>query len=132
MFLGRKVPACGFSLGLERIILIMEQRGLFPVRITGQPEVMVTQFSDETVAATLKLTRKLRDAGIRADLYPSSGKYGKQFKYADQRQIRYAVLLSPHEIEAEVVSVKDLSTGVQEEISPDELVTWLKSRLRSS
>jgi histidyl-tRNA synthetase len=129
MFLGRRVPACGFSLGLERIILIMEKRGLFPERITGQPEVMVTQFSGETVDASLKLARTLRDAGLRVDLYPAPGKYGKQFKYADQRQIRYVVLLGPGEIESGVVGVKDLQTGAQEQVSPEEIVAFLQGKL---
>lgn len=129
MFLGRRVPACGFSLGLERIILIMEQRGLFPERIAGQPEVMVSQFSDETVHASLQLAQRLREGGLRVDLYPSPGKYGKQFKYADQRQIRWVVLISPHELESGVVSVKDLTTGTQEEVEPNRLVPWFQEKL---
>ena len=129
IFSGRKVPACGFSLGLERIILIMEQRGLFPERISGQPEVLVTQFSEETIGATLKLAQTLRNGGLRVDLYPSPGKYGKQFKYADQRKIRFAVLLSTHEIESGVVLVKDLVTGQQEEMVSEKLVIYLRERL---
>jgi histidyl-tRNA synthetase len=131
LFLGRQVPACGFSLGLERIILTMEERGLFPEQIAGQAQVIVTQFSDETVSESRRLARTLRDGGLRVDLYPETGKYGKQFKYADQRGIRYAALLSPHEIAAGVVSMKDLQTGVQEELTPDQLVSWLRARLTS-
>ena len=129
MFLGRRVPACGISLGLERIILTMEERRLFPSRIAGQPQVLVSQFSEETTQASLELAVQLRQGGLRVDVYPEAGKYGRQFKYADQRQIRYVVLLSPHEIESGIVSVKDLHTGVQEETVPDHLVSWLRSKL---
>jgi len=129
MFLGRRVPACGFSLGLERIILIMEQRGLFPERMSGQPQVLVTLFSEDTVSASLDIARELREAGLRVDLYPEPGKYGKQFKYADQRLIRYAVLLSQHEIDAGVVAVKDLQTGSQAEVDHTQIVSYLKEKL---
>ena len=70
MFSGQTIPACGFSLGLERIILIMEERGMFPERLTTQPQVLVTMFDDSTVAASLALARRLRVAGLRVDLYP--------------------------------------------------------------
>jgi len=129
MFLGRRVPACGFSLGLERIILTMEERGLFPERIAGQPQVMVTQFSEDTISASLDLARTLRAGGLRVDLYPEPGKYGRQFKYADQRKIRYVTLLSSHEMEAGVVSVKDLQSGTQEVLQPDQVTAWLREKL---
>src|SRR5690606_3796001 len=88
MFSGQTIPACGFSLGLERIILIMEERGMFPERLSTQPQVLVTLFDDSTVAASLALARRLRAAGLRVDVYPDNDRYGKQFKYAEERGIR--------------------------------------------
>ncbi len=130
MFSGKQVPACGFSLGLERILLIMEERGLFPDRLQGQAEVLVTQFSEETVSQSLATARLMRGQGLRADVYPETGKYGKQFKYADQRGIRFVLLVSPNEIERGVVVVKDLQTGTQREFSPADAANWLKANLR--
>jgi histidyl-tRNA synthetase len=124
------VPACGFSLGLERILLIMEDRGLFPERIHGQPEVLVTQFSEETLQQSLVTARSLRDRGLRVDVYPEAGKYGKQFKYAEQRGIRFVILVSPNEIERGVVAVKDLQTGEQHEFSLSDASGWLETMLR--
>ncbi len=69
MFLGQTLPACGFSLGLERILLVMEERGLFPARLAGQPQVLVTQFDANTVGASLQLASRLRQGGLRVDLY---------------------------------------------------------------
>ncbi|MCB0041727.1 MAG: histidine--tRNA ligase [Caldilinea sp.] len=129
MFSGQTIPACGFSLGLERIILIMEERGMFPERLSTQPQVLVTMFDDSTVAASLALARRLRAAGLRVDVYPDNDRYGKQFKYAEERSIRYAALLSPREQEAGVVAVKDLVTGEQVEIADDAVVEWLLAAL---
>ncbi|HHY53935.1 MAG TPA: histidine--tRNA ligase [Chloroflexi bacterium] len=125
MFSGQTIPACGFSLGLERILLIMEERGMFPARLSTQPQVLVTMFDDSTVAASLALAHRLRSAGLRVDLYPDYDRYGKQFKYAEERGIRYALLLSPRELEAGVVAIKDLASGEQVEVPHAAVVEWL-------
>jgi histidyl-tRNA synthetase len=132
MFCGQSIPACGFSLGLERIILIMEERGMFPARLSTQPQALVTLFDESTVAASLALAHRLRKAGLRVDLYPENDRYGKQFKYAEERGIRYAVLLSPRELEAGVVAIKDLISGEQVEIPEAETAEWLRTRVESS
>src|SRR5580765_4509411 len=83
MFLGRDVPACGFSLGLERILVVMGERNMFPPQIVrGSVDVMVTIWSHETRAQSLAMAAALRDGGLRADVYPEADKLGKQFKYA--------------------------------------------------
>lgn len=128
MFSGQTIPACGFSLGLERIILIMEERGMFPERLSTQPQVLVTMFDDSTTAASLALAHRLRAAGLRVDLYPDNDRYGKQFKYAEERGIRYAALLSPRELEAGVVAVKDLVSGEQVEVPGADIAEWFAAR----
>jgi len=131
MFSGQTIPACGFSLGLERIILIMEERNMFPPRLSTQPQVLVTMFDESTVAASLALAHRLRGAGLRVDLYPDADRYGKQFKYAEERGIRYATLLSPREVAAGVVAVKDLRSGEQMEVPDASVVTWLQAAIQA-
>jgi histidyl-tRNA synthetase len=126
MFSGQTIPACGFSLGLERILLLMEEQSMFPERLAGQPQMLVTQFDESTVGAGFALAQRLRAAGWRVDLYPDTDRYGRQFRYADERRIRYALLVSPREIEAGVVAVKDLATGNQVDVSAGELEEWLR------
>ena len=64
MFLGRDVPACGFSLGLERIIVVMSERSMFPTAVeAGGVDVMVTIWNEETRAESLALAAELRAAG---------------------------------------------------------------------
>jgi len=129
MFSGQSIPACGFSLGLERILLLMEEQDMYPARLAGQPQVLVTLFDEASSGATIRLAHELRAAGLRADLYPEPDRYGRQFKYGEERQIRYAVLLSPREIEAGVVAVKDLVSGEQLDLPAGAVVAWLKERV---
>jgi histidyl-tRNA synthetase len=129
MFSGQSIPACGFSLGLERILLLMEEQNMFPARLAGQPQVLVTLFDEATTAATLRMAHELRAAGLRVDLYPEPDRYGRQFKYGEERQIRYALLLSPREIEAGVVAVKDLVSGEQVDQPAGGVIAWLRERI---
>lgn len=129
MFSSQSVPSCGFSLGLERILLLMEEQGMFPEKLAGQPQVLVTQFDESTVMASMQLAQQLRAVGLRVDLYPDTDRYGRQFKYAEERRIRYALLLSPRELENTVVAVKDLVTGEQVEVAHDQLVSWLQTHI---
>ena len=124
MFGNQQIPSCGFSLGLERILLLMEEQNMFPENLEGQPQVLVTQFDDSTINASLALAHELRRVGLRVDLYPDTDRYGRQLKYADERRIRYAVLYSPREIEAGVVAIKNLITGEQVEVSRNDVASW--------
>ena len=87
MFSGAAVPACGFSLGLERIVVVMTERGMFPEALASSPaDVMVSIWNEESVAESIALAHQLRNAGLRVDLYPEADKLGKQFKYASARE----------------------------------------------
>jgi histidyl-tRNA synthetase len=129
MFSGQNIPACGFSLGLERIIVLMTEREMFPDRLTGQAQVLVTQKDQQTAGACFELAHELRQAGLKTDLYVDFKGYGAQFKYADKRHIRYALLLSQREIEAGVVAVRDLVSGDQVDVPRGEVAAWLLERL---
>ena len=112
MFMKEQVPACGFSLGVERIILLMEERGLFDEK-RAEVDVLVTMWNAEFAPNTLRLARELRDAGLRVDVYTDEDKYKKQFAYADQRGIPFVAILAPRELEEGVVAIKDMKSGEQ-------------------
>ncbi|MGB5049114.1 MAG: histidine--tRNA ligase [Caldilineaceae bacterium] len=131
MFSNQTMPACGFSLGLERILLILEEREMFPEQLAGHPQVLVTQFDESTQAASLGLAHQLRAAGLRVDLYPDLDRYGRQFKYADERNIPFALLLGPEEVGRGVVGVKDLRSGEQVAVENETIGAWLSARIRS-
>jgi histidyl-tRNA synthetase len=116
MFLdkGAQIPACGFSLGLERIIVVMTERGMFPPALAGaSADLMVTLWNAERRDAALALAHDLRAAGLRVDVYPEPDKLGKQMKYAASREIPAAAILGDDEVAAGMVAVKDLRSGAQ-------------------
>ena len=127
MFLGHDVPACGFSLGLERILVVMSEKEMFPARLVNAPaEVMVAIWNEETIADSLALAQSLRAAGLRVDLYPEADKLGKQFKYASSRSIPFVAVIGDDERAQGKVAVKDMSTGEQQAVSPEEVVERLR------
>ncbi len=120
MFRGEPVPACGFSLGLERILVVMGERGMFPPDLeAAAADVMVLQWSEATQADALALAGELRtadpggSAGPRVVLYPEVDKPGKQFKYAETIGVRVAALVGEDEAAAGTVTLKDLKNRAQ-------------------
>lgn len=128
MFLGRPVPACGTSFGLDRILLVMEERGML-AGARSAVDVLITLYSDDQRAAALGLATELRTAGLRVDLYPEGGRLGQQFKYADQKGIRLAAVLGPDEIVAGTVTLKDLATREQSTVSRGEAAASVRAAL---
>jgi histidyl-tRNA synthetase len=117
MFLGRDVAACGFSLGLERIIVVMTERGMFPETLgRGAVDVMVALWNDESRADALALAGDLRRGALRVEVYPDADKAGKQFKYASTRGFPFVALVGDDERAAGTVAIKNMSTGAQETV----------------
>ena len=117
MFLGRDVPACGFSLGLERIIVVMSERDMFSAELVASPaDAMVTIWNEDSVGESLSLATELRNAGLRVDLYPEADKMGKQFKYASARGIPFVLIIGDDERAREEVAIKDMKSGEQRSV----------------
>ena len=94
MFLGQNIPACGFSLGLERILVVMTERNMFPPTLATTPaDVMIATFDAAGAAAAMRVAAMLRATGLRVLVYPDAEKIGKQIKYADSRGIPFVALL---------------------------------------
>lgn len=91
-FLGRSVPACGFALGFERLVLLMEEFELFPPGLSGA-EVSLAAAETGSEAALLELGRKLRSTGLGVATHPEPQKFGKLRKSAAERGARFAVWL---------------------------------------
>jgi len=110
------LPAVGFSFGLDRIMEAAQELKLFPAR-SSQSQVLVTIFSQDLLPQSLETASALRNEGINTEIYldPES-KLDKQLKYADSKNIPYALLLGPQELEKKVVTLKDLKSGEQKQI----------------
>ncbi len=130
MFAGQDIPACGFSLGLERIIVVMSEREMFPANLSAAPaDVMVAIWNEETLGESIALAHELRSGNVRVDVYPEADKLGKQFKYASARGIPYVVVIGDEERERGEVALKNLTTGEQRKITRQNLVSEIQSGL---
>jgi histidyl-tRNA synthetase len=121
-FGGQPIPACGGSIGFERLMLILEQQER---RAAAGPDVCVTVFSEELRGESLKAATELRRRGLSVDLFPGGGKLKAQFKYADAKKAAYAVVIGPDEAAAGRVNLKNLKTGEEKALPRAELADAL-------
>jgi len=111
-FRGEPVPATGFSIGVSRLLAALTHLG----KIDAKPEpgpVIVTVFDKQNIADYQRMASALRQAGIRAELYLGSGKFGAQMKYADRRHSPCVVIQGSDEKAKGEVQIKDLIVGAE-------------------
>ncbi len=127
MFGKEQIPACGFSLGLERILVVMEERGMFPpeIAVSTPADVMITLLGPELVNASLALAKDLRGAGLRVAVYPEVDKFAKQMKYADAIKVPFVCILGDTEFAEGSVTIKNMRTGEQESVDRSQIATRL-------
>ena len=87
--------------------------------------MLFINFGEKETAYCLPIVAKVRAAGIRAEIYPDSTKMKKQMSYANAKQIPYVVLAGDNEMAAGKVTLKNMETGEQMLVSPDELIAKL-------
>ncbi len=122
----KDMSGIGISFGLDRIYLVLEELGLFPDTVTRNTKVLFINFGEKEALYAMKAVQKLRDNNIIAELYPDSGKMGKQMKYADKRDIPFVVLAGEEEMNQESFTLKHMKSGEQTDYSFQELVDKLK------
>ena len=122
MFLGRDVPACGFSLGLERIIVVMTEREMFPPSVVKSAvDIVVTFLDDQSRAEALTLAGELRAARFRVDVFPdASRKFDKPLKYASARGARVMAIFGENEVTRGEASIRNLETREQTSVPRSE------------
>ena len=114
MFSGDTIPACGFSLGLERILVLMTEHHMFPPELAMNPaDVMVAAFDAAGMPHAMALAAGLRRRNLRVFVYPEPDKIGKQIKYAESRGIPCVAMLGENEIQRGEVTIKHLATRQQ-------------------
>jgi len=120
MFGKKQVPAVGFSLGLERILVVMEERKMFPTLSVG-PQLLLC-WMGVAPAAVLGVAGKLRSQGLKVEVFPEEGKLGKQLQYADSPGVKapLAGILGEEELAAGVLTLKHLGSGEQTRVRIDE------------
>jgi len=111
-FRGEPVPATGFSIGVSRLLAALEYLGKVDLKTESGP-VVVTVFDKDRIADYQNMVAALRNAGIRAELYLGSGKFGPQMKYADRRNSPCVVIQGSDEKAKGEVTIKDLIVGAE-------------------
>lgn len=122
----KDMSGVGISFGLDRIYLVMEELNLFPETVSASSKAMFLNMGEEEMSYGVQAVMKLRDAGIRTEVYPDKAKVGKQFQFADKKGIPYAVLVGSQEIADQKYTLKELASGEQEVLSLEELIAKLK------
>lgn len=130
MFQKQPVPAVGCSLGLERILTVLEERGAL-TGSTASADVAIAWMDDDTLGHTHGLATELRKNGLRVEIVPQKLKLGKQLQHAEAIGARFVIIAGKREVEAGEVALKDLVSGDQVKVPRAEIASVLETRLAS-
>jgi histidyl-tRNA synthetase len=119
------VSGVGISFGADRIYDVLDQLNLFPESATTTSKVIFTNFGTSEELYVIPIVNKLRKAGIPCELYPEASKMKKQMEYANRKGIPFVVLAGETEIQLGKLLLKNMESGEQSLLTPDELITRL-------
>lgn len=116
----------GISFGADRIYDVLNGLNLYPKEAVNGTELLFINFGEKETAYCLPVVRRCREAGIRTEIFPDSVKMKKQMAYANAKNIGYVALAGESEIEQGKLTLKNMATGEQTLVSPEELVEQLR------
>jgi histidyl-tRNA synthetase len=120
---GKPTPACGFAIGIERVLMLMQDEDRTD---SDAPDAYVVHVGDGATRLAMSVAENLRDAGLAIVVHAGGGNFGSQMRRADASGARYALILGDDEAAANVVSVKPLrESGAQVALPPGELATHI-------
>lgn len=133
IFAGKQIPAVGLAVGFDRTIEAMEALNLFPAGLAlATTRVLVTIFSEELKQNSLEICSRLRSNNINAEIYLGEIKeknpLEKQLKYADQKSIPYILILGPEEVQNNKVTVKNMRTREQRQVTLQDVADSVKGK----
>ncbi|MCM1532275.1 MAG: histidine--tRNA ligase [Bacteroides sp.] len=115
------VSGVGISFGADRIYDVLNDLNLYPESLVSGTQVLFVNFGEKEQAWAFAPAQALRQQGIAVEIYPSAAKLQKQFSYADSLRIPFVVIIGEKEHESGEIVVKDMKTGQQRSVSPQEL-----------
>lgn len=122
MFGLKGLTGVGVSFGADRIYDVLQELNLFPESAAAGTKVLISNFDATAEAYALPILQRLRQAGIAAELYPSSAKLKKQMSYADAKNIPFVVLIGSEEMESGQLTLKDMKSGDQRKLTVEHLI----------
>ncbi len=123
----KDMSGVGISFGLDRIYLVLEELHLFDKVLLPIPQILFVNFGEAEAIYSMKAVQRLRRKGITCELYPDSAKLKKQFNYANKRQIPFVVMVGTSEMETAQYTLKNMTTGEQETIPFEKLLSFVQS-----
>ena len=117
----------GISFGADRIYDVLNALDLYPKETASQTQLLFINFGDKEAMHMLPIVAKARQAGISAEIYPDAVKMKKQMSYANANNIPFVVLAGENEISQGKATLKDMVTGEQLLLTPDELIEKVKN-----
>ena len=126
MFGLKDLTGVGVSFGADRIYDVLEELNLFPASAEVGTKVLFSNFDAEAEKYALPIVQQFRNAGIAAELYPSSAKLKKQMTYADAKKIPYVILIGGDEIASGELTLKDMQSGEQKKLTVLGILELLK------
>ena len=116
----------GISFGVDRIYDVLNALDLYPKDSLQTSQILFINFGEKETAYCMPIVAKVRAAGIRAELYPDAAKMKKQMSYANAKQIPFVALAGDNEIAENKITLKNMATGEQQLVTPEELIDKLK------
>jgi len=119
------VSGVGVSFGADRIYDVLHHLGLFPRKVITGTRILFINFGRAEETYMLKVIPEFRKAGIESEIYPDQAKLKKQMNYANAKGIPFVALVGENEISKDVLTIKDMETGIQKELKTDEAIRYV-------
>ena len=131
-YIEKSLPGVGISIGLTRLFYVLDEQGLLNPQLPSAPaDALVLPMTDDVTPA-IALTETLRSAGLRVQLYGEQKKFKQKMAYANKLGVPFAVLLGEDEIAEGKCSVKNMATGEQQKLTPEEAASYIKNAVSVS
>ena len=117
----------GISFGADRIYDVLNLLDLYPKDAVNGTQLLFVNFGEGEAAYALPILQQVREAGIRAEIYPDSTKMKKQMSYANSKAIAFVAIIGENEMKEGKVTLKNMATGEQSLVSPEELIAAVKA-----
>ena len=116
----KKLPGVGISIGLTRLFYKLNELNLIKTNKKSISDILIIPMTED-LSTAIRIATKLRNQGIKTEIYLNNKKLKAKFKYADKLEIPYVIIIGEDEIRNNVVKLKDMKTGEEKEVSMDDL-----------
>ena len=128
MFTEKDIPACGTTIGIDRIVDAIQELNLWPEISSTNTKVLITIIDKSFLSQCIKISQVLRSENINNEIYLDfETRLEKQLKYANKKEIPFVVIIGKKEIEKNQLTLKDMKTGEQTQLAIMELLEKLKN-----